>query len=277
MTHQILYAIVQFRPYRETEEFANVGVVLCAPQAGHFDFALEVSSFSRITTFFPALDRQLPKRATHYMANELARVRRMVQMGSPSAEGVHRLFQEATKAKEGVIYFSAARPALMHGTLPEILEALYRHHVHHSFAKRPSANDQLEHALRELLERHNMRNHYQLRTLEDAQGFVRAKIPFTHQKEGKTVRAIRPLSMLDSSPSKIVELAEQWSWRFRRLFDAQILEPAGVLVPLAMPSAATDPRIEPAINAAQALFQAQRIRVLPTENDAAIIEFAAQI
>jgi hypothetical protein len=32
------YAALRFLPYRETCEFANVGVVVCAPEAGFFGF-----------------------------------------------------------------------------------------------------------------------------------------------------------------------------------------------------------------------------------------------
>ena len=35
------YAIIRFLPYPETQEFANVGVVLACPESGYFGFKLE--------------------------------------------------------------------------------------------------------------------------------------------------------------------------------------------------------------------------------------------
>ena len=40
------YAIVQFQPYSETGEFANVGVVLVCPETGFFDFKLQAAARS---------------------------------------------------------------------------------------------------------------------------------------------------------------------------------------------------------------------------------------
>ena len=51
MAIPVVYAVIKFRPYTETEEFANIGVVACAPDAGFFAFKLE-KNFTRITSFF---------------------------------------------------------------------------------------------------------------------------------------------------------------------------------------------------------------------------------
>lgn len=147
MKHEILYAIVQFRPYRETEEFANVGVVMCAPKTGFFDYRIETKTFSRVRGFFNELDRQLPKRVTGYIASELERVKTMTQCGY-QPDRLSALFHEVTKIKEGLIYYSNVRPAIIEGELTDILDKLYQHHVHHSFAKQPSATEQLEVAMR---------------------------------------------------------------------------------------------------------------------------------
>ena len=50
------YAIVRFMPFIETGEFANVGVVMFAPQARYFGFKLLVNRQARVTNFFEQLD-----------------------------------------------------------------------------------------------------------------------------------------------------------------------------------------------------------------------------
>ena len=50
------YAIVRFMPFVETEEFANVGVVLFAPQDRYFGFRLLGNRTSRITNFFEQME-----------------------------------------------------------------------------------------------------------------------------------------------------------------------------------------------------------------------------
>ncbi|MGU5528477.1 hypothetical protein Aerorivi_02750 [Aeromonas rivipollensis] len=276
MKHEVLYATVQFRPYRETEEFANVGVVMCAPKVGFFDYRLETRSFLRVTNFFSDLDRQLPNRATHYVASELERVKQMTARGY-TPEGLRTLFQEVTKVKEGIIYYSHVRPAIMDGELQDTLDGLYQHYVHHSFAKHPSATEQLERSMRTLLEQHDLRKYYQQRNLEDALGLVKANIPFTHQKNGKTMKAIRPLSLMHGTPNKIVEHAEQWAGRFTRLFSANIVTPETVLLPIAEPDNQQEPGIAKALNMARNIFTDSHITTVSANDEEKILTFAAQI
>ena len=47
------YAIARFRPYRETGEFVNVGIVLICPQVNYFGYLFEKRKYKRITDFFP--------------------------------------------------------------------------------------------------------------------------------------------------------------------------------------------------------------------------------
>lgn len=51
MTTPCLYSIVRYAPFAETEEFANIGVVLCAPQKHVFLFRLTQSNDAWVTSF----------------------------------------------------------------------------------------------------------------------------------------------------------------------------------------------------------------------------------
>jgi hypothetical protein len=274
MTHQVVYAVVQFRPYRETEEFANVGVVLCAPKAGFLDYRIETTRFSRVTGFFSELDVKLPRMVAKFVSDELQRVQEMsLHLGSP--DSTLRLFHEATKAKEGLIYFSQAKPALVDGDLAEYLEKLYEHYVHHSFAKQPSATEKLEAAVRQLLEQNDLRKYYKAADLGDPMGLVKAKVPFIHQEDG---RAIRPLSFIFGrpTPNKIVDEAEQWASRFKRLFGAGVLAPERVLVPIELPSHENLVLI-PAINEVRRVFEEHSVRTIPAADTDQLLSFAAKL
>ncbi|WP_429046763.1 DUF3037 domain-containing protein [Aeromonas veronii] len=274
MTHQVVYAVVQFRPYRETEEFANVGVVLCAPKSGFFDYRIETSRFSRVTGFFSELDVKVPRTVAKIVGDELLRVKE-IQLNQSSPEAKLRLFHEATKAKEGLIYFSQARPAMVDGDLDVYLEKLYQHYVHHSFAKQPSATEKLETAVRLLLEQNDLRRYYKAADLADPMGLVKAKVPFIHQEDG---RAIRPLSFIFGrpTPNKIVDEAEQWASRFKRLFGAGVLAPERVLVPIEFPSYENQALI-PAINEVRRVFEEHAVRTIPAEDTDQLLSFAAKV
>ncbi|MBP9623738.1 MULTISPECIES: DUF3037 domain-containing protein [Aeromonas] len=278
MTHQVVYAVVQFRPYRETEEFANVGVVLCAPKAGFLDYRIETTRFSRVTGFFSELDVKLPRMVAKFVSDELQRVQEMsLCLGQPDA--TLRLFHEATKAKEGLIYFSQAKPALVDGDLAEYLEKLYQHYVHHSFAKQPSATEKLETAVRQLLEQNDLRKYYKAADLGDPMGLVKAKVPFIHQKDGMNMRAIRPLSFVfgKPTPNKIVDEAEQWANRFKRLFGAGVLTPERVIVPVEFPGGRENQTLTPAVNEAIKVFSDRSVTIVPADDAGQILAFASKV
>jgi hypothetical protein len=66
------YAFLRFRPFAETGEFANVGVVLMAAEAGFFDFRL-LKRYGRITQFFYPFDREVYLNGRELFKEELQR------------------------------------------------------------------------------------------------------------------------------------------------------------------------------------------------------------
>ena len=66
------YALLRFRPFVETGEFANVGVVMMAPEARFFGFRL-LKRYGRITQFFHQLDRKVYLEGRELFKEELDR------------------------------------------------------------------------------------------------------------------------------------------------------------------------------------------------------------
>ncbi|HHQ4917623.1 TPA: DUF3037 domain-containing protein, partial [Aeromonas hydrophila] len=104
-----------------------------------------------------------------------------------------------------------------------------------------------------------------------------ARVPFTHQKDGQIMKAIRPLSLDSNVPSKIVEDTEQWANRFKRLFEAKILSPEMVMIPVELPSNQDDKGIVLAVNLAKRIFVGSGIATVPADDKDKILTFAAQI
>ena len=57
MKYTCLYSIVRFAPFAETEEFANVGIVLSAPAIGRMEYKLARKNLKRVNHFFECLFR----------------------------------------------------------------------------------------------------------------------------------------------------------------------------------------------------------------------------
>ena len=66
------YALLRFRPFAETGEFANVGIVMLAPDARFFGFKL-LKKYGRITQLFQELDKKVFLNGRDLFKEELER------------------------------------------------------------------------------------------------------------------------------------------------------------------------------------------------------------
>lgn len=130
----IRYAIVRFQPHIDTQEFANVGVVLPAPD--FFDFRIETKRLARITRFFGTVDPSLLKQALMNCNAELARLKDRAAT-EPTSSAEH-LFAALTKDREGIIRFSEVRFA-MHDEPARKLDELFEHYIRRSSTARTHA------------------------------------------------------------------------------------------------------------------------------------------
>ncbi|MDI3430718.1 DUF3037 domain-containing protein, partial [Aeromonas sp. V90_14] len=98
-------------------------------------------------------------------------------------------------------------------------------------------------------------------------------------KDGMNMRAIRPLSFVFGrpTPNKIVDEAEQWANRFKRLFGAGILAPEKVIVPVEFPDASENQALLPAVNEAIKVFSDRSVTIVPADDAGQILAFASRV
>jgi hypothetical protein len=95
------YHIIQFQPYAETGELANIGVVLFAPRARRLLFKLlEPSQQTRITQFFQTLEPRLLTNILHTLQTELTHLAEY-----PDAADI----EELTRPREDIIRYTLKR------------------------------------------------------------------------------------------------------------------------------------------------------------------------
>ena|SRR5690554_1150889 len=224
-----LYAIVRFMPFVETQEFANVGVVLCAPDQGKLFFKLARKRFGRVTQFFDDLDGKLYTQALTVIEQELKRVEAYV--AEKPGEKAALIFNELTRHREGVIYFGNVRPALVDNPAVK-LEELFERYVQRDFV-----NDEYRERVLEKLIRQTF-------TEQKIEGFKKAKLalklgefelPFV--RDGiKGRQIIKPLAFDRKTPLAAFEHAKQWTDRFIRLRDDKRVLQQNMLFALDVPT-----------------------------------------
>lgn len=138
------YAVVQFLPYAETGEFANVGIALLCPEARYFGYRLQPARRTRrITAFFERLDRADYVRALRLFQQELSRVGALLNneiFPQGKAEAARQLFTALTHPREAMVRFSPVR-AVMADSPQQMLDELFGRYVEHDFATREYRED----------------------------------------------------------------------------------------------------------------------------------------
>ncbi len=160
------YALLRFRPFVETGEFANVGIVMLAPGARFFGYRL-LKRYGRITQFFHQLDRKVYLTGRKLFQEELDRftgeLRRSALDGrkrEPDLTLAKNLFGELVRPREAMLQFDEQRIALADDPKAK-LNALYDHYIERNFVTREYQEGLLESTVRKLLYRAKVGAEYQ--------------------------------------------------------------------------------------------------------------------
>lgn len=226
------YAIVRFMPFVETEEFANVGVVLFAPQARYFGFRLLGNRTSRITNFFEQMEVATYRAFMRDLREELERVsvafkalgtdRRLSSMNDNAAWA---LWTELIKPRASLVRFGDGRLVLA-GDPQAKLQDLYGYYVERNFVTREYREQMLERNVRQVLKGADLAKRFQPARVGNDEYHV--QFPFVQLKGDQPYKAIKALTLSQADPARIIDHGGQWVLRVTQLRKRGLL-PAHVL------------------------------------------------
>lgn len=268
------YALLRFRPFVETGEFANVGIALIAPEARFFGFRI-LKRYGRITQFFHQLDRQiyldgrqLFKEEMDRFALELHRLALDGRKTQPDIVLARNLFAEVVRPREAMLQFADQRVVLAEDPKAKLLQ-LFDHYVERNFVTKEYQERLLENNVRKLLFNAQVGARYQ-REKVGTEDFA-VNFPFVDMVEGKAERVIKPLYLAQGDSTKILTHGGQWVDKVRRLRKRNALPPR-VLFPVTQPAANTKP-----YHAFQEIRQdllAENVQVVAADDERQILKFA---
>ena len=102
------YALLQFLPYPETGEFANVGVLIACQEPCLLEFEGEPHMPERVKAMFPRQDERVFSSAMHGFIQEMKRVQDMAR--NPKA--CLQAFGESVRRRESLFRFGEVRTIL---------------------------------------------------------------------------------------------------------------------------------------------------------------------
>lgn len=269
------YALLRFRPFVETGEFANVGVVLMAPDAGFFGYRL-LTHYSRITRFFHQLDREVYLRGRGLFKQEVDRFAadlRRLALGDGHATVdlplAGQLFTEFVRPREAMLQFDDQRIALADDPQAK-LDALFDHYIERNFVTREYQERLLETMVRKLLVGRQLGAAYRAEKVGNPEFTV--NFPFVHRHDGRAARIIKPLYLAQDDSTKLLTHGGQWVDKVRRLRKRDAL-PEAVLFPVKAPARDTKPY--QAFEEIREDLQATGVTVVAANDEESILKFAA--
>ncbi|OLU19623.1 hypothetical protein BVH01_04985 [Pseudomonas sp. PA1(2017)] len=264
MKYACLYSIVRFAPFAETEEFANVGIVLTAPAIGRMEYRLARKNLKRVNHFFEC--NNLFAKAMETAQNELDAVQAMTKEAQESQIVNH--FRFLTEPKESLIRFSPMRSILVE-TFDATLDELFGRYIDRQGMSRDRREEIMVREIRSLFIEASIRS-FRDETLTGE--LIKLHLPLVHRNE--TVAAIKPLAFDQAEPSSILDHCEQWMMKFARAEKEGIIELKNVLIPVAAPAENDSPRHRKAVQVAKDCIQERGLQLVDFHATQKIAAFA---
>lgn len=220
--HLCKYAVLRFLPYRETEEFVNVGIVLLCEELAYLGFLLEKKRSTRVTHFFEELDGAIYRQGIKAVESEIKRLSPKGQLPpdgrlslAGSAPHLAAAFDFLVRPRKTLFCFSEVKVALATSPTAKLKE-LFAHHVGRQFAKRKEYQEQLmRQAIQDSLKQWNLSALFQPQ--EIGTSLYKMKFPFVHQANAAPTIAIRTLHLNLKDTTDILRRGDQVTGGLRRI------------------------------------------------------------
>ncbi|MBB5281066.1 DUF3037 domain-containing protein [Pacificimonas flava] len=265
------YSIIRFRPFAETEEFANIGVVVIDGMSGKIDFQLAPKRFSRVRHFFEERAYNAYGHAIDLLKIELPRAGEYL----PAIHGTdtRTTFWEIVRPRESSVIFSAPRALQSELPLDVLVRSLFAR-----FVKREITVDNAEHVLTKKIRQALHRSHFKhFRTVKIEDDVIPVTFPLAYK--GETLRAIKPLSFSQRSPMSVVDYGAHWRKRLSYVLDRGSVEKGNILIAVDGPEYDADDSMQEAYRLAIGELEQLPFQIVPSEMNGFvnpnIIEFAA--
>lgn len=269
------YAIVRFTPFVETGEFANVGVVMMAPQARYFGFKLLTRRHGRITKFFEELDAKVFRHAMFELEDELERVHGLMKdhgfdrrLKNNDTEFAKKLFAEVLRPRETIVRFGEPRVVLADDP-KETLNELFAYYVERNFVTKEYRETVLDRGVRQLLFKNQLGERFHRTKVGDDEFHV--TFPFVELRDERPAKIIKPLNLAQDETTKILEHGNKWEFRIRKLQERQAV-PDRILFAFEGPEG-QGPRARACLEAA-GMLRETGVTVMPYQDRVKLLEFA---
>lgn len=229
------FAAIGFRPYPELGEFINVGLIAVEAKSRYLSYRLiSPQRTKRISACFPEIDLAIFKNGIRRIDSEMSALSIETNLWADDAkqagkshpsqsdlfveDGNIDLFRQLT-AVQSSPFFYAARGTRLTDDLDECLDQLYRRYVEHwNLTPVDYEEKKLTRDLRKLLHSDRLDKLYREAPWVGTDAYhVGIPLAFTPNGSDIPEKAIKPLNLAQSTPTKIYTHGDEWMAKVRRL------------------------------------------------------------
>jgi hypothetical protein len=268
MKNLVRYSVIRFMPFTETQEFANVGIVMHAPQVGRVLFKLANKRFGRVSQFFDDLDGQLYSNAIDMFNVELQRIQNFAQ--GMRAKELAGFMDEVTRQREGFLTFSETAALLTDDSLEAVLDKLFGQYVGRSFNTKEHREATLVKNLKKHLDRFTT---YKFTKNKLHADYVSFELPLV-ASDNLITKAIKPLSFYQNKPLTLIDHGEFWVSRVKHLFNSRALDENNFLFAIDRPQLFENENLEAAFQSLSDNMQSLGVHVFDIHDLPNIEKFA---
>lgn len=216
------YSIIRFQPFVETEEFANIGIVLYLPEKNELHFKLlSAKEHERVTHFFKPLKREIFVATVQIIRTELEQLQSTL---NHSPKTPINLYDELIRPREGIIQYSQNR-ALLSTDIQQSLTDLFEHYVKRDFAYKEHYEEVMKKRIHALLKDYGLERQFRSGYLGEDNKY-KVKLPFVDD----TYRAaIKPIHFKHSEPNSLIEHGLTWLMKITQLKRLGFIQPENIL------------------------------------------------
>jgi hypothetical protein len=223
MNRQICkYSIIRFQPLVETEEFANVGIVLYVPTTRNLHFKLlSAREHERITHFFRPLNKAIYTATLHIMRAELERVQNLLTHAS---SGKIDFYDELIRPREDIIQYSKNR-VLYSTDINQTINDLFEHYVKRDFAHNEQHEEEMRKRIHGLLINCGLQGRFKNDYIGDETKY-KVNLPFVGRNRQA---AIKPIHFRHPDSNQLINHGVEWMGKITQLKRHKLIEPKNVL------------------------------------------------
>lgn len=227
------YSIIRFRPFAETGEFANIGIIVFDLTSGQARFRLARKRFARIGHFFDQETHRAYSNAVEGLRIELPRLIEYVP--ETFSRSAIDQFSDLFGSRESSILFSTPRVIKSSSGLDNVADDLFDRFVKRDFDKAIDPESVLAKDIRRALHRLGIKHFKSLKIHDE---IVPISFPLGHR--GHKTAAIKPLAFRHKSPLHVVDYGAHWKRRLSYHLENKNLEPDSVFLAVEGPSDNSD-------------------------------------